>query len=100
MNGCGTATEIIEINGIVDYPKFFTPNQDGVNDTWQIEQIRIPDTRTYIYDRYGKLLAVLIGEDERWDGTYRNRRMPSTDYWFKAVSNEEIILKGHFSLKR
>ncbi len=100
LNGCGTATEIIEINGIVDYPKFFTPNQDGVNDTWQIEQVRIPDTRTYIYDRYGKLLAVLIGENERWDGTYRNRRMPSTDYWFKVIANDEILLKGHFSLKR
>lgn len=98
--GCGTATETLEINGIYDYPKFFTPNQDGVNDTWQIEQIRIPDSKTFIYDRYGKLLKILVGENEFWDGTYRNKRMPSTDYWFKAYSGEEVILKGHFSLVR
>lgn len=98
--GCGTTTETFQISGIYDYPRFFTPNQDGINDTWQIEQLRLPDSQTYIYDRYGKLLRILNGEDERWDGTYRNKRMPATDYWFKAVSNNEIILKGHFSLKR
>jgi gliding motility-associated-like protein len=100
QNGCGTATETLEIIRIFDYPKFFTPNQDGINDTWQIEQLRIPDSKTYIYDRYGKLLKILVGKNEYWDGTYRNKRMPSSDYWFKASSNEEIILKGHFSLKR
>lgn len=100
LNGCGTATETIEIISIFDYPKFFTPNQDGINDSWQIEQERIPDSKTYIYDRYGKLLKILVGVNEYWDGTYRNKRMPSTDYWFKAISNEEIILKGHFTLKR
>jgi len=99
-NGCGTATETFEITGIFDYPKFFTPNQDGVNDTWRIEQQHILDTKTYIYDRYGKLLKILIGENEHWDGTYRNKKMPSTDYWFKAVSGKEIILRGHFTLKR
>ena len=99
-NGCGTASETLTIAGIFDYPKFFTPNEDGINDTWQIEQKRIPNTKTYIYSRYGKLLKTLVGEDERWDGTYRNKRMPSTDYWFKAISNNDIILKGHFTLKR
>ncbi len=98
--GCSTVTETVEIVGVIDYPRFFTPNQDGVNDGWQIEQKDIPDTRTYIYDRYGKLLKVLVGEDEHWDGTYQNKRMPSTDYWFKVIANNEILLKGHFSLKR
>ena len=100
LNGCGTVTETFEINGIYDYPKFFTPNQDGINDTWQIEQDRLTNSETFIYDRYGKLLKVLLGENEFWDGTYQNQRMPSTDYWFKAISNEVIILKGHFTLKR
>ncbi len=100
LNGCGTSIETFEIIGVYDYPKFFTPNQDGINDTWQIEQLRLANTRTYIYDRYGKLIKVLTGKDESWDGTYRNRRMPSTDYWFKAFSDDEIILQGHFTLKR
>ena len=100
LNGCGTATDTIEIIGIFDYPKFFTPNQDGINDTWQISQMQLPNSQTYIYDRYGKLLIILVGENDYWDGTYRNKRMPSTDYWFKAISDQEIILKGHFSLKR
>jgi gliding motility-associated-like protein len=42
------------------YPKFFTPNGDGYNDTWSIHfQILKLDNRVQLFDRYGKLITVL-----------------------------------------
>jgi len=68
------------------YPKFFSPNSDGINDRWQV-QITSPDCNKqfncYIFDRYGKLLTVLRGPDEMWDGNFNGKAMPSDDYWIK-----------------
>ncbi|WP_047246097.1 T9SS type B sorting domain-containing protein [Maribacter thermophilus] len=104
-NGCGT-TEPIEFL-VVAYPKFFTPNADGVNDEWNVRGIEtLADPVVYIFDRYGKLLKQL-GATEGWDGTYNGKQMPSTDYWFRFEYQEEeagVLVaktrKTHFALKR
>ncbi|MEO1010622.1 MAG: T9SS type B sorting domain-containing protein [Bacteroidota bacterium] len=104
-NGCGT-TEPIEFL-VVGYPKFFTPNGDNINDTWNIRGIEtLANPLIFVFDRYGKLLAQLaVGSD--WDGTFNGRPMPSTDYWFRFeyAEDEAGILvaktrKTHFTLKR
>ena len=102
--GCGR--QVLEVL-VIDYPKFFTPNGDGFNDTWQIIGIRgIPISQLYIFDRYGKLLKQLDPDGEGWDGTYNGVAMPATDYWFKIIYIEGTInpiqkeFKAHFSLKR
>ncbi|WP_158308629.1 T9SS type B sorting domain-containing protein [Christiangramia forsetii] len=68
------------------YPKFFSPNSDGINDRWRV-QITSPECNKqfncYIFDRYGKLLTVLRGPDEEWDGNFNGVAMPSDDYWVK-----------------
>ncbi|MGB5555450.1 MAG: T9SS type B sorting domain-containing protein, partial [Flavobacteriaceae bacterium] len=105
-NGCGT-TEPLEFL-VVGYPKFFTPNNDGANDRWQIAGIETLDSPAVaIFDRYGKLLAQLDTNSEGWDGMYNGRPMPSSDYWFKLVHAEQqdglVVAKtrqSHFTLKR
>ncbi|WP_405412312.1 T9SS type B sorting domain-containing protein [Maribacter sp. Asnod1-A12] len=95
-NGCETITEQVSI---IDYPKFFTPNNDGYNDYWNIEGlIRSPFNLT-IFDRYGKLIKHINNLNNSWDGTFNNQPMPSSDYWFKFTANK-TIKTGHFSLKR
>ena len=98
--GCGTAS--IEI-AVVGYPKFFTPNDDGFNDTWQILGIS-PDfqsqTTIYIFNRYGKLLEELSPMEVGWDGTFNGSDLPSSDYWFKVMLEDGRIFNGHFTLKR
>ncbi|MFS4456100.1 T9SS type B sorting domain-containing protein [Maribacter sp. 2304DJ31-5] len=104
-NGCGT-TEPIEFL-VVGYPKFFTPNADGINDSWNIKGIEtLTDPVVFIFDRYGKLLKQL-GAIGGWDGTYNGKRMPSTDYWFRFEYEEDDVgvlvaktRKTHFALKR
>ncbi len=105
-NGCGT-TEPIEFL-VVGYPKFFTPNGDGINDDWNIKGIEtLADPVVFIFDRYGKLLKQL-GVTDTWDGTFNGSQMPATDYWFRfeyAENDNNALLvaktrKTHFTLKR
>ncbi|WP_405296877.1 T9SS type B sorting domain-containing protein [Algibacter sp. Ld11] len=104
-NGCGIDSEKISV---INIPKFFTPNGDGFNDTWQplgISREFQTDVSIYIYDRYGKLLNILDPFGPGWDGTFKGNVMPSSDYWY-AVAFQEIFsdkhrqFKGHFTLKR
>lgn len=100
-NGCGTVTgEILVIN----YPKFFTPNGDGHNETWNINDLDSQlNAVIYIYDRYGKLLSQIYPSKNGWDGFYNGRPMPSSDYWFTVTyeeNNQTKEFKSHFSLKR
>ena len=102
INGCGIGSDIVFV---IDYPLFFTPNNDGDNDTWQISGIN-PDATINIFDRYGKLLKQLNPSSPGWDGTLNGYPMPSSDYWFtvdyrESPSDETVKqFKAHFTLKR
>jgi len=102
VNGCGSV--IIEI-GVIDYPRFVTPNQDGYHDTWNIIGIADsdPSAKIYIFDRNGKLLKQVSPLGPGWDGTYNGNPLPSSDYWFLVEYEEDQSIKefrGHFTLKR
>ncbi len=101
-NGCGQVSFDI---GVVDYPNYFTPNNDGYHDTWNIIGIAAFDATAniYIFDRYGKLLKQISPLTPGWDGTYNGNALPSSDYWFRVEYTEQGIqkeIKGHFTLKR
>ncbi len=88
---------------VIDYPKYFTPNGDGIHDTWNIIGLNQPDAKLYIFDRYGKLIKQLSTTGIGWDGTYIEAQLPSTDYWFTLDYSEngtQKQFKSHFSLKR
>jgi gliding motility-associated-like protein len=100
-NGCAS---VIRTVIVVDAPKYFTPNGDGVNDRWHIIGIEtIPGTSVTIFDRYGKHLASLDAHTEGWDGRYNGNNLPAGDYWFVAdvvKNNEQFQVSGHFALRR
>jgi gliding motility-associated-like protein len=84
-------------------PAYFTPNGDGVNDTWEVVNLRevYPEALVTIFDRFGKKLAEYKGEESGWDGSYLGNSMPSTDYWYQ-IDIDEIDKQyvGHFTLIR
>jgi len=89
---------------IIDYPKVVTPNQDGFNDTWNINAFsNQPSAQIDIFDRYGKILASIKPSRGGWDGTYKGNNLPSSDYWF-VLTYEEFgqtkQFRSHFALKR
>ncbi len=98
-NGCGVSTEEVAIIG---FPKFFTPNGDGKNDTWQIIGVSATAAQStiYIYDRYGKMVKQITSNELGWDGSMNGQVLPSSDYWFRTTFENGVEFKGHFALKR
>ncbi len=97
-NGCGTISEEVSV---ISFPKFFTPNGDGFNDTWQVLGVGFqPTSNIFIFDRFGKIMAKIDPANEGWDGTYKGNKMPSSDYWFKVELEDGRLIGGHFSLIR
>ncbi len=98
QNGCGEAS--LEVS-VIGFPKFFTPNNDGFNDFWQVDGIKFqPNSTIQIFDRFGKLLFTLKGDQKGWDGSYQGIEMPSSDYWYVGNLEDGRVVKGHFSLIR
>ncbi|MFD2550302.1 T9SS type B sorting domain-containing protein [Bizionia sediminis] len=99
-NNCGLESVSFTIIG---FPKFFTPNADGVNDRWQIEGDATqfsPNTKVSIFNRYGKLIKQLDPNGEGWDGFSNGEPAITDDYWFSVILKDGRVYKSHFTLKR
>uniref|UniRef100_UPI00404ACBB5 T9SS type B sorting domain-containing protein n=1 Tax=Flavobacterium sp. TaxID=239 RepID=UPI00404ACBB5 len=101
-NTCGyfLSEEIL----IINYPNYFTPNNDGINDFWYISGMNIFENwKISIFDRFGKLITQLNPSNIAWNGTFNSNELPSTDYWFLIEYQENGIsrtFRSHFSLIR
>ncbi|ARV07893.1 hypothetical protein BTO04_14845 [Polaribacter sp. SA4-10] len=105
--GCSPDAEL-QIS-VIQFPKFFTPNGDGKNDTWVIKGANktfYPNSSINIFNRFGKLMAQVPIDSQGWNGTFNGKTLPSDDYWFNIqlipadTSKYPILKKGHFSLLR
>jgi gliding motility-associated-like protein len=99
-NGCGETQQIVHVLGA---PKYFTPNGDGIHDTWNIAGISESfNSRSiiYIFDRYGKLIKQISPVGPGWNGTFNGKQMPGDDYWFTVQFEDGRSAKGNFTLKR
>lgn len=96
--------EILPLYQTIEYPHFFSPNNDGYNDFWNLFPLRNnANANTFIFDRYGKLLKQISVHGKGWDGTYNGYNLPASDYWFLVEYTEFGIQKefrAHFSLIR
>lgn len=101
MNGCGVVSKEIFVLG---FKKFFTPNNDGVNDVWEVKGIQFKHNDVItIFNRYGKIMYRFKPFSEQgWNGYFNGKLAPEDDYWFTAIMDdqkrERYIRKGHFSL--
>ncbi|WP_418603332.1 T9SS type B sorting domain-containing protein [Hwangdonia sp.] len=98
-NNCGTVQDLVSVIG---FPKFFTPNNDGDNDTWQVQGISgmfQPNTNILIFNRFGKLIKQLNPLGDGWDGRFNGEKLPADDYWFAVTLQDGRIFKNHFTLK-
>jgi gliding motility-associated-like protein len=83
------------------YKKYFTPNGDGFNEYWRIENSEFePELKVVVFDRYGKIMATFDSTSPGWDGTFNGRQELATDYWFQVFRQDGRLHRGHFALKR
>lgn len=100
-NGCGFATQRIDPD--LGFPKYFTPNGDGINDLWQVRGVVVNGqriTRIEVFDRYGKRVADFSPLSAGWDGTFNGRRLLDAGFWYKATTDKNTTLTGYFALRR
>jgi len=90
---------------VMEFPKFFTPNSDGYNDTWNIKCLRDdPSALVSIFDRFGKLLFQFRPSRSAWNGSFNGELLTANDYWFEvnymSSNGVETQYRSHFSLRR
>jgi gliding motility-associated-like protein len=67
----------------IKIPDVFTPNGDGINDEWIIENLEMfPEATVYVFNRWGQMMYKGTGNDEPWDGRYRGHFVPAGTYLY------------------
>ena len=86
---------------IFNVPNSFTPNSDGINDTWKIDGMEIyPNSDIKVYDRNGKLvLSKITAGTFEWDGKFDSRALPTGSYWYIIKVSDGRILNGWLLIK-
>ncbi|HKL91391.1 MAG TPA: T9SS type B sorting domain-containing protein, partial [Allomuricauda sp.] len=104
QNGCEATAEIFMEFIDVEFPNFFTPDGDGLNDIWIPDNIEgFPDVLIKVYDRYGRVVEVMARNVQGWDGNYDGKPLPTGDYWYVVQlkgEQDDREFVGHFTLYR
>ena len=93
INGCQNSDDInIILIPDISYSSGFSPNNDGVNDTWSIDQIdQFPNCNVEIYNRWGTLLFKSVGYNEQWTGLFNEKPLPIGTYYFVIKLNDPLF---------
>jgi len=80
--GCEEQASITVAVG-VSIPSVFTPNGDGINDTWNIPAlVNYPNCNVSVYNRFGGLVFQSKGYDKAWDSRYNGKVLPQGTYYY------------------
>ena len=79
----------------------FTPDADGINDTWKIDGLEnYPNSEVQVYDRFGNMvLQKIINGTFEWNGTNNSRKLPTGNYWYVVKVSDGRLLNGWVLLK-
>ncbi len=69
-SGCPTTASVtINVMPLLYIPTAFSPNNDGLNDDFKIENVRFyPESTVEIYNRWGNIIFFSEGYNAAWDG--------------------------------
>jgi len=103
-NGCSsTDSVLVEVTPGIIFPDGITPNGDGINDVWIIDNIQLfSDAVVEVYNRWGQpLWQSAPGYPIPWDGTYKDKELPVGTYYYVIYSaNFEEPFTGPITIVR
>lgn len=68
-------------------PNTFTPNGDGLNDTFGVAGEAIQEFNMKIFNRWGQLIYETSNANDRWDGTFLGQKVPMGTYVYKVSAS-------------
>ena len=82
--GCTrTDTMNVFILSPINIPNAFSPNGDGINDTWKVKYLEnYPGATVDIFDRLGQPVYHSEGYNQEWDGTLNRKPLPFGTYYY------------------
>jgi|GEM_PF-3588755 len=100
--GCSRSGEItVSVQARLFIPDAFTPNDDGVNDSWEIRGLdAYPGSAVEVYDRWGMLVYRSAAEGAFWDGRSRGERVPPGQYSYVIRLGSVAPLRGSLLILR
>jgi gliding motility-associated-like protein len=102
--GCSATDEVtITVIPRVIIVNTFSPNRDGINETWEIQQIEnYPQATVEIFNRWGtKVFTSDVGYKKAWDGTHNGQDLPlATYYYIIRLDNISKPISGNVTLVR
>ncbi len=104
--GCYDSAHV-RIAIVEDYfiPNAFTPNGDGLNDVFKIENIGYQGIGAFqVFNRWGELVFEGYEAGAQWDGTCNGRDAPAGTYFYYIILNapdgSSKVHKGNVTLLR
>lgn len=103
QGGC-TASDTIFIKVLKgpEVPNIFSPNGDGIHDTWHIANLdSYPGATVQVFDRFGQVVFSTVGYSRDWDGTYKGKPLPvGTYYYVINPKNGRAVVSGSVTIIR
>ncbi len=105
----GSATDIVTVTVIincVDVKNAFSPNGDGVNDTWRVyeQYVCLKNIKATVFNRYGNKVFESVDYKNAWDGRYKGNPLPDGTYYavleFTLLDGTKRFVKSDVTILR
>jgi len=95
FGGCQYSDAVtITVGNPLGLPTSFTPNNDGYNDTWDVDGLldyNLADIR--IFDRWGQVVHRSVGYSQPWDGRNGGKEVPVGTYYYAIDLNDPLLVE-------
>ncbi|MEP6750485.1 MAG: gliding motility-associated C-terminal domain-containing protein, partial [Bacteroidota bacterium] len=103
-NACGTATDdvVVHVTTNLIIPNAFSPNGDGINDTWNIGGLGLfAGAEIKVFNRFGQVVFYSRDYPKPWDGRINGNPLPAGTYYYTLDRKKNLpFISGWVALIR
>ena len=84
-NDCYTLLDNIVVDSslsCIEMTNTFSPNNDGINDTWNLDFSSYNEVKLVIFNKWGSEVASFNELNISWDGIYEGSDLPAGTYYY------------------